>query len=86
MLLFPRLFFSYLIPLVSLPEVSSKMETDLTDKMAAFSLTQIEDLGVKLDTTNVTIGYEEGSRSLIGKVFGDKKANFLGVKNSLMKL
>lgn len=62
------------------------METDLTDKLAAFSLSKLEDLAVKLDTTDVSIGYKEGSRSLIGKVFGDKRANFLGVKNSLMKL
>lgn len=35
---------------------------------------------------DVKIGVEEGNRNLIGKVYGDKKANFLGVKSSLMKL
>lgn len=54
------------------------MESDLTDKLAAFSLSQLEDLGVKLDTTDVSIGYEEGSRSLIGKVFWGQECQLFG--------
>lgn len=35
---------------------------------------------------DVFIGLEEDSRSLIGKIFGEKRANFQGVKNAMMKL
>lgn len=56
------------------------------EQLASFSLSHIESIGVELATEDVTIGLEEGNRSLIGKVFGEKKANLVGVKSSLMKI
>lgn len=32
------------------------------------------------------MGVEEGMHSLIGRIFGDKKANFLGLRTAFMKL
>lgn len=58
----------------------------MVEKLKTFSLSTVETKGIQLEDGDVQIGVEEGHRSLIGKVYGDKKANFTGVKSSLMKL
>lgn len=49
-----------------------------------FSLSTKETQGVDLLDKNISIGLEEGRRSLIGKIFGEKRINFIGVKNAIM--
>lgn len=62
------------------------MESDVLARLKVFSLSVIEDKGVELLDTDVSIGMEERRRSLIGKVFGEKRSNFVGVKSTMMKL
>lgn len=54
--------------------------------LKAFSLSEVETQGTELLENDISIGIEEGSRSLIGKVSGDKRSNFLGMKRAMMKL
>lgn len=63
-----------------------EMDVEVLAKLQNFSLTASESNRVELLEKDVGIGIEEGHRSLIGKVFGEKRANFLGVKNTMMKL
>lgn len=41
---------------------------------------------MELQDGDVSLGMEEAGRSLIGKVFGEKKANLVGVRSTMMKL
>lgn len=43
-------------------------------------------ISMRLEEEDVKIGVEKGTRSLIGRVFGEKKSNFLVMNNSMMKL
>lgn len=58
----------------------------MVERLKAFSLSKEETLGVDLREEDIQVGVEEGKRSLIGRVFGDKKANFLGLRTAFMKL
>lgn len=61
------------------------MESDVLARLKAFSLSVIKDKWVELLDADV-IGREEERRSLIGKVFGEKRSNFVGVKSAMTKL
>lgn len=39
---------------------------------------------MELSEGDISIGMEEGRRSLIGNIFGEKRTNFLGVKGATM--
>lgn len=54
--------------------------------LKTFSLSRVETQGIELVEADIKMGMEEGKRSLIGKVYEDKRANFQGVKSSMMKL
>lgn len=41
------------------------METEVMGKLASFSLSQVEGLGVELATTDVTIGLDEDSMKTV---------------------
>lgn len=58
----------------------------MLDRFNTFSLSKDETAGVDLEEADVQTRVEEGLRSLIDKIFGDKKANFLGLKNTFLKL
>lgn len=62
------------------------IESEILERLKAFSLSQIKNTGVELVEEDVKLGVEAGRKSLVGKVFGDKKTNFLGVNNSMMRL
>lgn len=62
------------------------MESDVLERLKSFSLSSREADGVEILEEDVSIGLEEGQRSLIGKIFGEKKANFVGVKGAMTKL
>lgn len=55
-------------------------------RLKSFSLSAKETQGVDLLEADVCGGLEEESRSLIGKIFGEKRTNFWGVKSAMMKL
>lgn len=58
----------------------------MLSRFKTFSLSSLETEGVEFGDTDVNVGIEEGKRSLIGKIFGEKKANFLDVKSTVTKL
>lgn len=58
----------------------------MTERLRSFSLSTKESKGVDLAEEDIKAGVEEGRRSLVGRVYGDKKANFLGIKSTFMKL
>lgn len=57
------------------------MEEDLTHAFQRFDLNQVERDGVDLGAEEVQQSLRECSLSLLGKVIGDRIANFTGVKN-----
>lgn len=58
----------------------------LLEKQQTFSLSLVEMQGIDLEDEDIKIRTEKGNRSLIGKVYRDKKANFVGAKSSILKL
>lgn len=58
----------------------------MLERFNLFTLSNDETQGVELQEEDIKLRAEEGARSLIGRIFGDKKANFLGLKNAFMKL
>lgn len=62
------------------------MESDVLERLKLFLLSRSELRKVELDDEDVCLGLEEARRSLIGKVFREKKANLVGVRSTMMKL
>lgn len=56
------------------------MESEVLARFTSFSLSTAEGKGVELNEEDVSLGIEEG------KVFGEKKANFVGVKSTMFKI
>lgn len=52
------------------------MEFEVLSRLKNFSLSSLETAGVELGDADVCVGIEEGSRSLIGKNFGEKRPTF----------
>lgn len=65
---------------------STEMDAKVMARFNSFFLSEKEAEYVNLAEIDVCLGLEEGNRSLIGRIFGEKKANFIGVKNAMMKL
>lgn len=59
------------------------MENDIVNRLQSFNLLEEGAKGFQLEPSDIQISHEECKRSLVGKVFGDKKANFTGLKNTL---
>lgn len=58
----------------------------MLDRLKAFSLSAREKTGVELDVVDISVGLDEAERSLIGRIFGEKKANLVGIRNTMTKL
>lgn len=65
---------------------SLAMETEVVERLKLFSLSEDETLGIDMKNDDIQVGVEEGMRNLIGRVFGDKRANFWGLRTTFMKL
>lgn len=63
-----------------------RMESEVLARLQSFTLLSEENIGVELLEKDVELGMEEAGRSLIGKILGDKKANIVGVRSTMMKL
>ncbi|CAI9098435.1 OLC1v1035079C1 [Oldenlandia corymbosa var. corymbosa] len=61
------------------------MESEILEKFETLSLSSTEKERVVLGEDDTKRGREEGIRSLIGKIFGDKRMKFYGVKNAIEK-
>ncbi|CAI9098987.1 OLC1v1035730C1 [Oldenlandia corymbosa var. corymbosa] len=53
------------------------------DRFKKFSLSEKEKGGKELGNRHTHKEVEEGNRSLVGKIFGERKMNFYGVKNAM---
>lgn len=65
---------------------TSELDSEVMARFNSFTLSEKEAEDVNLLETDVCIGVEVGNRSLIGRLFGEKRANFQGIKNVMMKL
>lgn len=59
------------------------MDSDILKRLKKFNLLEEEDKGFRLEAGDVQISHDECKRSLIGKLFGSKKASFTGLRNTL---
>lgn len=62
------------------------MEFEVVERLKSFSLSTKETQGVELVEKDVSVGMEEAQRSIIGKIYGEKRAHFVGIRSMLMKL
>lgn len=62
------------------------MKPEVLEMLKSFSLLSMETQVVEIPEEDVYIGMEEAQRSLIGKVFVERRTNFLGVKGAMMKI
>ncbi|KAK6138784.1 hypothetical protein DH2020_027470 [Rehmannia glutinosa] len=64
----------------------ASMERDITDRLKGFSLSTAENAEIQLDVADITNRKIECQKSLIGKIFGSKKTNFTGFKNTMSNI
>lgn len=62
------------------------MDDDMVNRLSKFKLGDLEDEGIVLERKDVKGCHEEGSRSLFGKIWGSKKVNYTGLKQTFSKL
>lgn len=60
-------------------------EKEVAKRLKNFSLSEEESKEVELHENDTKIGYEEGGRSLIEKIVGERKPNFSRVRNAMTK-
>lgn len=63
-----------------------EMESDVLERLKSFSLSIKETNRVELNEEDVSVGMEEAGKSIIGKIYGEKRANLVGVQSTMMKL
>lgn len=59
------------------------MKQELIHRIQKFKFMGEENEGLQLDLTYIMVSREECSRSLVGKLYGEKVANYTGSKNML---
>lgn len=64
----------------------NRMEEEMVNKFSKFWLKEKEERGIVIDGKDIEWSKDECERSLIGKVWGSKTANFTGMRNTLTKL
>lgn len=58
------------------------MDEDVVNKFSWFKLKKKEEEGITLDQKDVVESKKECGQSLLGRIWGEKEANFLGIKNT----
>ena len=58
-----------------------KMEDELAQAFSKFELSQSEREGIALCSEDISEGIQDCSGSLVGKLIGEKVANFTDIKN-----
>ncbi|CAA0811291.1 Unknown protein [Striga hermonthica] len=59
------------------------MENDLANKLRKFALSEKEEEGIVISEEGIASSLQECVLSLMGKVYGEKKVNFHGLKATL---
>lgn len=67
-------------------ESRSGMEENVLSRLQNFKLRDKEEEGFCVSVDDFVTSKEEWSRSLIGKIFGDKVVNYAGLKNTMSLL
>lgn len=62
------------------------MESDVVERLKSFSLSSKETNSVELVETDLSVEMEEAQRSIIGRIYREKKANVVGIRSTVMKL
>lgn len=62
------------------------MDLDVLQRLQAFKLREEEVGDLHLDASDIQLSREECRHSIIGKVFGDKQVNFVGLRNTLTSI
>lgn len=52
-------------------------------RLRRFQLSIEKVVGIEIEEVDVKNSKEECSRSLVGKVYGDKRVNFVGLRNTI---
>lgn len=59
------------------------MDLELLGKLQSFKLGEEEEKGFQQEASDIRQSTEEFSRSIVGKIFGEKTANYFGLKSTL---
>ncbi|KAK6130151.1 LOW QUALITY PROTEIN: hypothetical protein DH2020_036067 [Rehmannia glutinosa] len=62
------------------------MDQEVVDKLKSFCLSAEEKVEISLEEKDVLLSKEGCGRSLLGKIFGHKKSNFAGLRNTLLSI
>ncbi|KAK6160207.1 hypothetical protein DH2020_003588 [Rehmannia glutinosa] len=62
------------------------MEDGITERLQNFVFSKKETAGIDLDEKDIALSFKECSKSLVGKIFGTKKVNFIGLKSTLISI
>lgn len=62
------------------------MKDEVLKSFSKFRLATKEEEGIALGKEDVSKSEEECGRSLLGKIWGNKQVNFIGLKNTLSLL
>lgn len=53
------------------------------ERLRSFQLSTEEVVGVEIEEVDVVDSKEECNRSLVGKIYGEKRINFVGLRNTM---
>lgn len=67
-------------------EHHSEMELEILTRLKTFSLSIVEAHRVDLLEEDICVRLEEERRSLVGKMFEEKRTNFMRVRSAMMRL
>lgn len=62
------------------------MDAVVLHRLNSLNLREEEEVGLQVAQTDIHVSHDECQRSLIGRIFGDKLANYTGVKNNFSAL
>lgn len=66
--------------------ISGRMDEDLVNQFSKFKLKPQEVNGIDIVVKDIAHRQDECERSLLGKIWGNKTANFTGLRNTLTPL
>lgn len=62
------------------------MEEEVVKRFQKFELSEGEEVGVSIENQDYKASQEECDRSLVGKLYGDKRVSYQGLKNTMTGL
>lgn len=56
------------------------------ERLGTFKLSKVEDVGIELNQGDVKRSKKMSEKSLVGRIYGGKEVNFIGLKQTMTKL